>query len=85
MLITSERFGTATSSESWVAPDRQVLAYVATDDVGAAAEARGLLPFDPYDVPRGVLDFYRKATAAERRCDSNQRTDGPLVGESRLR
>jgi hypothetical protein len=56
----------ASPGESWVAADRHACAYVATDRVGAAAEAKGLFPYDPYNQPRGVLDFYRKATAAQR-------------------
>jgi hypothetical protein len=55
----------AIPSESWVAADGQACAYIATDEVGAAAEGKGLFPFDPNNQPRGVLDFYRNATAAE--------------------
>ena len=39
-------------------------AYVATDQAGVPAEARTLFPYVPYNQPRGVLDFYRKARAA---------------------
>jgi len=56
----------ASPAESWVAADRDACAYVATDKVGAAAEAKGLFPYDPYNQPRDVLGFYRKATAAQR-------------------
>lgn len=55
----------ATLTESWVAPRRQGCAYVATAQTGIAAEAKGLFPYDPYNQPQGVLDFYRKAKAAK--------------------
>jgi hypothetical protein len=51
--------GTATLSQSWVSPDHRACAYVATDRIGVAAEARELFPYDPHNQPQGVLDFYR--------------------------
>lgn len=55
---------TASLDDSWFAPQHKACAYVATDQAAVAAEGRQLLPFDPYDNPRGMLDFYRTAEAA---------------------
>lgn len=55
----------ASVNASWAAPGDRACAYLATARDGAAAEAKGLFPYDPYNQPRGVLDFYRKATAAD--------------------
>jgi hypothetical protein len=55
---------TATRRQSWVSPAHQACAYVATDQEGVAGEARALFPYDPYNQPQGVLDFHRKARAA---------------------
>jgi hypothetical protein len=56
--------GMATLSQSWVSPDHRACAYVTTDRVGVAAEGRELFPYDQYNQPHGVLDFYRTAKAA---------------------
>lgn len=56
--------GMATLGQSWVSADGRACAYIATDRVGVAAEARELFPYDPYNQPQGVLDFYRAAKAA---------------------
>jgi hypothetical protein len=55
--------GSGSLSESWVAPGHRACAYVTTVRRGLATEAQGLFPYDPYNQPRGVLDFYRKAKA----------------------
>jgi hypothetical protein len=57
-------FGMASAEDSWVAPANQACAYVATGQTGVAAETNEIFPRDPYDVPQGVYDFYRKAKAA---------------------
>lgn len=54
---------TARRGESWMAPDHGGCAYVATAESGSTLEGRFLLPYDPYDGPRGLLDFYRRAKA----------------------
>jgi hypothetical protein len=65
MPIDRDAFGgNATLNESWVAPQHRACAYVATGTAGVTAEARLLLPYDPYDVPHGVLTFYLKGKAA---------------------
>jgi hypothetical protein len=51
--------------QSWFAPGHCVCAYVATAAAAVAAEGQGLLPFDPYDNPHGMLDFYETARAAQ--------------------
>lgn len=57
----------ASPSDSWAAGDRHVCAYVETAEAGVAAERRELFPYDPYNQPQGVLEFYRKARAAKQR------------------
>jgi hypothetical protein len=59
--------GMATVSQSWVAPDRRACAYVTTDAMGVAEEARELFPYDPYNQPPGVLTFYRHARSVRAR------------------
>jgi hypothetical protein len=54
----------AALGQSWVAPNRQACAYVATGEQGVRAEARELFPYDPYNQSAGVLNFYRTARAA---------------------
>lgn len=56
--------GMATRNQSWVSRDGHACAYIATVTSGAAAEARGIFPADPYDIPSGVYAFYRKARTA---------------------
>jgi hypothetical protein len=56
--------GMATGSESWVGPGHRACAYVTIAKTGIAAEAKGLFPYDPYNQPHRVLDFYREAKAA---------------------
>jgi hypothetical protein len=56
--------GLVSLSESWVSRDHRACAYVTTDRRGTAAEAKTLFPYDPYNQPQGVLDFYRAARAA---------------------
>jgi hypothetical protein len=56
--------GLASPTESWVAPDHHVCAYLETAQSGVAAEGRQLFPYDPYNQPQGVLHFYLKAKAA---------------------
>ncbi|MFZ0042096.1 MAG: hypothetical protein WAK93_12375 [Solirubrobacteraceae bacterium] len=57
--------GSGSLSESWVAPEHRACAYVTTVRRGLATEAQGLFPYDPYNQPPGVLDFYRKARAVD--------------------
>jgi hypothetical protein len=44
--------------DSWVAPDANACAYVATVRAGIRAEGKGFLPFDHDDDPAGLLTFY---------------------------
>ena len=55
--------GMAALGESWVSPDHHACAYVTTVGRGVAAERREIFPWDPYNWPHGVLDFYRHASA----------------------
>jgi hypothetical protein len=50
--------------QGWISTAKHACAYVAPVGVGAAAEAKGLFPYDPYNQPHGVLDFYRQAARA---------------------
>jgi hypothetical protein len=51
----------AAFNESWAAPGHQGCAYVTMGAVGVRAETGEIFPYDPYNTPRGVLDFYRTA------------------------
>jgi hypothetical protein len=55
----------ASVNDRWAAPGDRACAYVATVRDGVAAEVKGLFPYDPYNQPHGVLDFYRNASAAQ--------------------
>jgi hypothetical protein len=48
-------------AESWAAPHHQACAFLTTAAAGVSAEAREILPYDQYNTPRGLLDFYRAA------------------------
>jgi hypothetical protein len=55
----------ANLGDSWFAPGHKACLYLATVQAGVAAEARVLFPYDPYNQPQGVLDFYRTAKSAK--------------------
>jgi hypothetical protein len=59
--------GLAARDESWVSPDRQACAYITTVRRGVAAEKREIFPWDPYNWPRGIRDFFRRADAIKSR------------------
>lgn len=57
--------GTASLSQSWVSPDGRDCAYIAGVLEGLTAERREIFPREPADIPRGVYDFYQRATRAQ--------------------
>ena len=57
---------TASTGESWAAPNHKGCAFITTGAAGVSAEAKEILRggFDPYNTPQGVLDFYRTAESS---------------------